>query len=114
MNHIAKKLVNLIEKQDFSGARQSLYHPNCKSIEPGSEALIGIQALGEKEAKWRSGIEVINSVRCSEPIYGGRYFAIGITWQITYKGQSPTFWEELALFEVQNEKIISEQFFYTA
>ena len=53
-----------------------------------------------------------HGVQVSEPLVAGNFFACTISLDSTLKGQERSRMDEVAVYEVRNGKIISEQFFY--
>ncbi len=111
-HEIAAQLVAYTHKLDFTAARNALYADNVVSHEPGSEAITGLAALAAKERHWQDSIETLHGVSCSEPLIAGPFISIAMTWDITYRGQARSGWEEIALFEVAGGKVVAERFFY--
>ena len=113
---IAKKLVNWCNQGEFEKPYQELYSPNIVSIENDGtaegahvEGLDGIQKKGEW---WQENFEV-HSSSASDPIIADNWFSCVFTMDTTHKpsGQrSKT--SEIAVYQVQDGKIIKEQFFY--
>ena len=57
-------------------------------------------------------IEEVHSNFCSEPVVGGAYFSVSMGRELTFKGRPRVKLDEVAVFQVKDGKIVSEQFFY--
>ncbi len=110
---VARKIVratNDLEHVDLS----ELYAKNCISVESslGEEASIhGLPALEEKLEAWLAKVETAHWTPVHVFVNGN---AICIEWQAELKmrdGRAIDF-EEIAIHEVENGKIVSERFFY--
>lgn len=109
---IARLLLGHTRNLEFTTARNQLYADQVVSTEPNQPPLTGLPALAEKERYWRDTIETLHSVSFAEPLVAGAFFVTKFTWDITYKGQPRTTWDEVAVFKVRDGKVVSEQFFY--
>lgn len=109
---IALRLIKLCKEQKFSTARTELYAEKAVSIEAGNTPISGLKAIEKKEKKWRENIQEIHDIRFSKPLINGNFFSIAIRWDITYKGRERGGWNEIAEFEVKNQKIVLEKFYY--
>ena len=72
----------------------------------------GLDAVKVKGNANREMIEAIHSQHCSEPLVAGNFFTVTMGRDITFKGRPRMMLEEVAVFELKEGKIISEQFFY--
>ena len=61
---------------------------------------------------WESQIQETHGGYCNEPQVAGKYFTCTMGADITMKGQGRIVMDEVALYEVIDGKIVSEQFFY--
>ncbi|MDQ6901888.1 MAG: nuclear transport factor 2 family protein [Bacteroidota bacterium] len=84
-------------------------HVVARSIQPTTAGLNAVKAKGETNRKM---IEEIHSQQCSAPLVAGNFFTVTLKRDITFKGRPRVTLEEIALFEIKEGKIISEQFFY--
>ena len=109
---IALRLIELCSQQKFSAARQELFADDTISIEANGEPIVGLKALNEKEKIWHQSISAIHAIKFSKPLISGNYFSISIHWDLTYKGKERGDWKELAVFEVKDEKVVFEKFYY--
>ena len=113
---IARKLVDWCNQGDFEKPYKELYSPKIVSIEndgKGEGAYAeGMEAIQKKGEWWQENFEM-HSSHVSEPVIAGNRFACNITMDTTHKpsGQRSKM-EEIAVYEVQDGKIVREQFFY--
>jgi limonene-1,2-epoxide hydrolase len=72
----------------------------------------GREAIKAKGIARRATIETMHSYYCSEPLVAGEFFSVVLRQDVTFKGKPRTTIEEIGVFQVQNGKIVKEQFFY--
>ncbi len=72
----------------------------------------GLDAIVEKGHQFQSMVEQVHSSTVSEPIIAGNTFAVAAILDLTLKGIRRVPMEELAVYEVDDGKVIKEQFFY--
>jgi ketosteroid isomerase-like protein len=114
---VAKKYVELCNKHDNKTILETLFSPDIVSVEagapPGASAEVrGVQAVAEKGVKWMSEHE-IHSAKVEGPWPHGDRFAVRFSYEVTNKPSGKRFpMDEVALFTVQNGKIVREEFFY--
>ncbi len=115
---VANQLVHMCSQGKFEEATNSLYSPDIVSVEPsappgGSRESKGIAAVKAKGEWWTTNHDVHSSV-VEGPLIAGPYFAVTFRLDVTFKPQSRRFTlEELAVYRVENGKIVHEEFFYT-
>ena len=113
---IAVKLVDLCRTGRWQEAQETLYHPDCKSIEPEGApwpVAEGMEAIKEKGDQWASMVEEVHESFISDPLIGDHYFVINMQTDATFKGMGRGQLNELCVYEVRHGKIVTEQFFYT-
>jgi len=109
---IATRLTELLKNRQFVTAYEELFIDDAISIDPLKPDLSpvkGLTKLIEFEKAFLSEAK-IPSVDVSEPIISGAYFAIRLSMQVTIDSADVPF-EELCIYEVRNEKLVSQQFF---
>ena len=114
---IANKLVDLC-RQGKSKEAKALYAEDSVSVEafppPGGQqearGLAAIQAKGE----WWSANHEIHSAQVAGPWPHENKFIVGFKFDVTNKpsGQRMQM-EEMALYTIENGKIVREEFFYS-
>ena len=111
---IANNLVNWFNKNDEAKCYQELYSPNVVSIEPGGENPVakGMEEVVKKGEWWNETFEV-HSSSASNPVVADNWFSVRFDIDSTHKasGQRSQM-SEIGVFEVQEGKIVKEQFFY--
>jgi hypothetical protein len=66
------------------------------------------------KAKWWSENHTVHSATTDGPYPNGDRFIVKFVYDITFKPESRRFtMEEMALYTVNNGKIVREEFFYT-
>ncbi|WP_289038196.1 nuclear transport factor 2 family protein [uncultured Zobellia sp.] len=115
-NEIASKLVAWCNAGDFEKPYQELYSDKIVSIENDGKAegayVEGFEGIKKKREWWQENFEV-HSSKASDPVVADNWFSVKFTMDTTHKpsGQRSTM-SEIAVYEVQDGKIVKEQFFY--
>jgi len=115
-SQVADRLVELCRKGQFEAAQAELFAENALSIEPdGSpmEMAEGLAAIQEKGRQFMASIEEMHGIVISEPVVAGNFFTVSMALDTTFKGRGRVNMEELCVYEVEDGKIVSEQFFYS-
>jgi hypothetical protein len=117
VNDVARGLVESCRQGDFLGAIDRFYDDDIVSIEPvGTDAmpaeLHGLDAVRQKNEWWDQNFDM-HDVQVKGPYVGDGEFAVQFYMDVTHKptGQR-TQMTEMALYQVQGDKIVREQFFY--
>lgn len=115
-NEIAQRLVELCRQGKWEEAQKELFADDAVSIEPHASPVFeketkGITAILEKGQKFETMVEQLHRVETSEPLVAGKTIAFKLMMEVTMKGKAKEVWEELCVYQVENGKIISEQFF---
>lgn len=112
---VADKLVALCREGKNHEAIEELYADNITSYEPkGSpmELTEGKEAVKGKTDYWYSTVEEVHSGEVSDPVVAGNHFSVSMKMDVTYKEGGRVPMEEVAVYQVKDGKIVSEQFFY--
>lgn len=114
---IANNLVAWCNAGEEHKCYEQLYSPDIVSIEmEGSENQVsrGMDEIAKKGAWWQENFEV-NSLKTSAPTVADNWFSVRHEMDVTHKpsGQRSVT-SELAIYQVQDGKIVREQFFYDA
>lgn len=72
----------------------------------------GLDAVKAKTEARNEMIETVHAESCSTPVVGGRFFSVALGRDVTLKGRSRMSLQEIAVYEVRDGKIVSEQYFY--
>ena len=114
---VAKKWADYCKSGQWDKAQEELYHQDCVSIEmEGAQGfpykVEGMDAIHKKGLQWNQMVEDFHGMEVEGPIVAGNYFTACMKMDITMKGQERKVDEEIALFKVEDGKIVCEQFFY--
>jgi hypothetical protein len=113
---IANRLVAYIRSGEIGKAQEELYADDIVCIEP-SETITqqftkGKKAVIEKRKQFAAMIKELHGFSCSDPVVTGNYFTVSMSMDTTLKGFGRQFFEEIGIYEVKEEKIVTEQFLY--
>jgi ketosteroid isomerase-like protein len=112
---VANRLVELCRGDKNRDAINELYDENVVSTEPNGSGMHidkGKQAVLAKNQQWYDSVEVMHGFSVSDPIVASAFFACTMEYDVTFKGNGRMKMNEIALYEVKDGKIISDQFFY--
>lgn len=112
---VANMLVGYCREGKFEEAMTELYGHNIVSIEPKGapvERIEGIEGVVEKSKQFAEMIEEYHGMEVSDPIVAENHFSCTMKMDVTYKGGERNSMEEICVYEVDNGKIVKEQFFY--
>ena len=112
---VADKYWNFCKEGNYKDAYQ-LFDENAQSWEPegvqGPQKTEGIDNLRAKFDQWQGMVKEIHNSEISEPLVAGNHFTLSMKNDITYQNGVRVPMEEVCVFEVENGKIVKEQFFY--
>jgi len=113
---IASRLADLCRQGQFEAAQKELFASNAVSIEPHegpgfAKETKGLAAILEKGHKWEESVEKIHTCSASEPLVAGNAIAMTLSMDVTMKGRGRMQLSEVCVYEVKDDKIVSEQFF---
>lgn len=112
-SEIANRLVELCRKGDFTACYQELYSPNVQSIEADGSSVTGFDGIAAKGKEWNEGIQEWHGAEIGDPIVSGNFFSLPMSMTLTRKGESgPSVFQEMCVYQVQEGKVVKEQFFY--
>ena len=115
IQEIADRLVALCREGKYEEAQQELYAENAVSEEPVDSNIPkveGLAAIIQKGKQFEDMVEEFYGGDVSDPIIADDYFSVMMSLDVKYKGQERSKDAEIAVFEVSDGKIVSEQFFY--
>ena len=113
---VADRLVGLCRQGQFSQAIQELYSQNIVSLEPEGDPaprLEGLEAVIAKGQKFYEGVEEFHGNEVSDPVVAENFFSCTMKMDVTFKGMPRMTIEEVCVYEVNDGKIVKEQFFFT-
>jgi ketosteroid isomerase-like protein len=115
---VAHRLVELCRAGEFAKALDELYAEDAVSIEmDGMQSgslgnAKGLDAIRQKGKAFDATLERVHSVTVGEPSVAGRFFSVSMGFDATYKDGSRRDMNEICVYEVRDDKIVREQFFY--
>ena len=114
---IGKKLVELCQQGKNDEAIKTLYADDVVSVEasgpPGGDPVSRGKAAVLAKGAWWVDNHIIHSGNSDGPYPHGDRFAVRFTYDITFKPSGQRFtMNEVALYTVQIDKIVHEEFFY--
>jgi hypothetical protein len=109
---VAQRLVELVRQGKSNVAFEELYDENIVSTEGDGTTIHGIQAVLQHSQDFQSQIEEFHGMEVSDPIVAETHFAVTMVVDATYKGGHHKVLNEICVYEVQNGKVIKEQFFF--
>lgn len=113
---VAEKLVGYCRQGQFEEAAKELYADNIVSIEPDGAAVKevrGLEAVVAKGEQFNAMVEEFHGMEVSNPLVADNFFSCAMKMDLTFKGAPRTTMEEICLYQVDDGKIIREEFFYT-
>lgn len=113
---VANRLYELFQENKWMEAQQELFSEDAESIEPkdspGLQSVKGIDAIRKKGEDFNNMVEEVHGGWVSEPIVAGKYIAVAMGMDCTYKGMGRQKMDEIVVYEVKDGKVVKEQFFY--
>ncbi len=113
---VANRLVEMCRNGENMQALEELYGDNIVSREmPGipGEVTTGIKAVFKKSEDWFENLEEMHSASVSDPLVAGNHFSVTMNMDITTKDRGRMQLDEVCVYEVNNGKIVNEQYFYS-
>ena len=113
---VANQLVSFCREGKHMQAIQDLYADAITSREmPGTpnEMISGKEAVTQKTVDFFSSVEEIHGNEVSDPMIAGNHFSCNMVLDATFKEGGRQRIEEVCVYEVNNGKIVNEQFFYS-
>ena len=115
---VARRLVQLCREGKFDDAQEELYADAALSIEMDGMtgplgSVEGLDAIREKGRVFAASISEIHKVEVSEPLFADPFFTLVMDFDATYKEGGRRALREICVYEVVNDKIVREQFFYS-
>ncbi|UAY53446.1 SnoaL-like domain-containing protein [Ferruginibacter albus] len=113
---VANRLYELCQQGQFKEAQQELYAPEITSTEstPTGERITvkGMEGLAAKAKQFNEMVEAMHGGYTKEPTVFGKYIFMEMGMDVTMKGMGRMNMVELARYEVNNGKIVAEEFYY--
>ena len=92
-----------------------LYGEQIECIEPAHSPMPGAKGkknVTERLEKWFSGVQEVHDSAVTEPTVMGNHFSVGMMIDLTMKDGNRSKMEEVGVYQVEDGKIIKEQYFY--
>jgi len=66
------------------------------------------------QSKWEQILDELHADNavCREPVVAGNFFTVALTRDLTFTNRPRMQMEEIGLFQVQDGRIVSEEFYY--
>jgi ketosteroid isomerase-like protein len=112
IQQIAGEMVKLIREGKNKEAKDIFYADDIVSIEGHGNKLEGIAAIRQKSIDWAAQVSAVHSASVSEPLIAADHFSIHMKMDISYKNGHRAVMDEVAIYEVNDGKIVFEQYFF--
>lgn len=112
---VANRFNELAQQGNFEQILNELFAHDAKSIEPPTSPFATVQGLDriiQKGADFHQMVEEMHGGYTSSPLVAGNFFTCVMGMDVTMKGAGRQKFDEVAVYEVKDGKIISEQFFF--
>jgi len=113
---IAEKLTSLLREGKFEEIYDTMFdQENVNHIEPQSPYfpdITGVKAIKEKDSVMAGNIAEVHALEVGDAITSKDFIALPYKMSFTMKDGNKAELDELIVYQVKNEKIILEQFFY--
>ena len=112
IQQIAGEVVKLIRQGKNKQAKDAFYEDDIVSVEGNGDKLEGIKAIYQKSIDWAAQVSEVHSASVSEPLIAADHFAVNIKMDISYKNGYRAIMDEIAVYEINDGKIVFEQYFF--
>ena len=116
IDEVAARFNELANQEKWFDIQDELFADNVKSVEPSNSPWLknaeGKFYVRKKGENWVQRIEAVHRTHTTEPIVGGNHFAVGREMDITVQGLGRLKIDEIMVYEVQDGRIVTEQFIY--
>lgn len=112
---VANRFSELAQQGNFEQILKELFADHAKSIEPEAgpfETVAGLDQIIAKGNKFHETVEEMHGGYTSGILVAGNYFTCTMGMDVTLKGAGRVKLDEVAVYKVEEGKIVSEQFFY--
>ncbi len=115
IHQIAKRLHGLASQRMYEQAQRELYSEDAVSVEPphtrkGHRNASGKEDIIQKGDRWESQVTEWHENIVSEPLVAGAHIAMKIMMDVTMSDNVRRVIDEIAVYTVQGDKIVKEQF----
>ncbi|MGO1073419.1 SnoaL-like domain-containing protein [Lysobacter sp. CA199] len=118
IQQIADRYVALCREGKHKQITDELYADDAVSVEAAGfdtgplGNVTGADAIREKGRVFQDDIAELHDSWCSDAVVGGNWFTLAMGIDATYKSRGRMAVAEVAVYRVENGKIVHEQFFY--
>lgn len=112
---VADRFYELAQAGNFDLIQTELFDENVKSVEPEHshwQTVEGLDKVQGETKQWQAIVEEMHSGYTNKPQVAGNFFVCTMGMDVTVKGQSRMKMDEVAVYEVEDGKIILEHFFF--
>ena len=113
---VAARFNELAQQEKWFEIQDELFADNIRSVDPPNSPYFkyaeGKAPVRKKGEDWVKKIQEVHRRYTTHPVISGNHFAAGRNVDITVEGFGRIKIDEIMLFEVKDEQIVSEQFFY--
>lgn len=112
----AEQLVQMCREGKNLEAISELYGDGVVSREAAgmpNEVTTGKEAVTKKSADWLANVAEFHSSQVSDPIVAGGHFSCTMNFDVTFKDAGRVQMEEVCVYQVKDDQIVAEQFFYS-
>jgi hypothetical protein len=113
---IASAFFGLVSAGKFEEAQKTFFSPDIVSseladAEGNRKKSEGIDAISSNRENFQAIVESVEGLKTTAPVVYGNSFAFGFELDFTAKGGNKQLLSEICLYQVQDGKIVTEQFF---
>ncbi len=113
---VAKRFHELAQQEKWFDIQVEFFADHVKSIDPSGSPFFGyaegLDAVRKKGEEFLKRVTAIHRVSTTAPIVAGNRFAVGREMDITVEGHGRIQLNEIMLYQVENGKIVVEEFVY--
>ena len=115
-HEVARRFNELAQQEKWFEIQDEFFADNVRSIDPPHSPYFGYAegkaAVRKKGEDFVKRIEAVHRAYTTEPLVSGNHFAVGREVDITVQGLGRIQNNQVMLYEVNDGRIVSEQFFY--
>jgi hypothetical protein len=112
IQQIAGEIVKFIREGKNKQAKETFYADDIVSVEGNGDKSEGIEAIYQKSIAWAAQVSEVHSASVSDPLIAADHFALNIKMDISYKNGYRAVMDEIAVYKVNDGKIVFEQYFF--
>ena len=112
IEQVAAEVVKLIREGKNKQVKDTFYADNIVSIEGNGYTLTGIDAVLQKSIDFADQVSAVHAASVSEPLIAADHFALQMNMDISFKNGHRAVMDEIAVYAVNDGKIVFEQYFF--